>query len=238
VNVTREMLMAYADGELDEIGARQVERAIAEDSQLARQLEAERALGSQLRDHFPPIADEPVPQAWTDMIAAAAEEDGKVVGLAEARRERAATAAVPRWGTGIAIAASLVLGVMLGTQLSREGPVAESDGALFASANLKQALDTQLASDPPEGIRMLASFQRESGEYCRVFSGAALSGIACHADKGWRIERLRSGGEAGTAQYRQAGSAEAELMAAAQDMAAGEPLDAAEEEAARSQGWR
>jgi hypothetical protein len=41
-----------------------------------------------------------------------------------------------------------------------------------------------------------------------------------------------------TAAYAQAGSADPDLMAAAQDMMAGAPLDAAGEARARARGWR
>ena len=41
-----------------------------------------------------------------------------------------------------------------------------------------------------------------------------------------------------SADYRQAASADAAVMAAAQDMAAGPALDAAAERAARADGWR
>ena len=47
-----------------------------------------------------------------------------------------------------------------------------------------------------------------------------------------------TGGPAQTGAYRQAGSAEASLMAAAQDLMAGDPLDAAQEKAAQAKDWR
>lgn len=40
-----------------------------------------------------------------------------------------------------------------------------------------------------------------------------------------------------TGEYRQAGSAEADLMAVAQDMARGDPLDPDQERAAKAAGW-
>jgi negative regulator of sigma E activity len=239
MDVTREMLMAYADGELDELTARRVEKAIAEDPELAAQLEADEALRAKLRSHLEPAAEEDIPEAWMAMIAEAAEEDRKVVSLADVREKRQARG-VPRWGAGVAIAASLALGVMLGTQVSSGGSsLVEKDGMLLASAGLEQALDRQLASaQEGEEVRILASFQRDGGDYCRAFAGTAHSGIACREAAGWRLQRLLPGAEAHSAQYRQAGSAEAELMAAAQDMAKGEPLDAAQEKAARDKGWQ
>jgi hypothetical protein len=239
------MLMAYADGELDEVSARRVEQAVAEDPELALQLEAERALRTSLKSCFDPIAEEPIPAEWMAMIAAAAVEDERagaernVVSLDDARSGRTAWRRVTGWGVGAAIAASLVLGLMIGTQIAGQGPVAERNGALIASGKLARALDTQLASNQQGAqLRMLVSFRRAGGDYCRAFSGEALSGIACRNDDEWRLERVLPGGNQDTSQYRQAGSADAELMAAAQDMAAGQPLDAAQESAAKANGWR
>jgi anti-sigma-K factor RskA len=243
MNVDRETLMAYADGELDEVMRRRVEQAIAADPELARQLDAERALRARLQAHFAPVADEPVPEAWKNMIAAARADAvpaaGNVASLDVARAKRSMRLALPRRGVGFAIAASLALGVALGTQLRQDGPVVLREGRLQASAELASALDTQLASQHGErGLRMLATFRRASGDYCRVFSGDAVAGVACREGRAWKLERVLPGGADGRGDYRQAGSAEAELMAAAQEMAAGDPLDAAQEAAARDRGWR
>jgi len=238
MEVTREILMAYADGELDEFTARQVERAIAEEPALAREIEAQQALRGKLTAHFSAVAEAPLPEAWTAMIADAAMEDTKVVSLADARRERAVLG-VPRWGAGMAIAASLVLGVMIGTRISGGGSVVERNGVLLASAKLERALDEQLAADQQgREVQILVSFRRAGGEYCRAFSGTDHSGIACRGNSGWRLERVQPGLGVDASQYRQADSARAELMAAAQDMANGDALDAAQEKAARSRDWR
>ncbi|MFX7945940.1 hypothetical protein ABTK43_19735, partial [Acinetobacter baumannii] len=52
------------------------------------------------------------------------------------------------WGTGIAAAASLLIGLMLGKGLTNDdqAPVASRGGALIANGSLAQALDTQLAA--------------------------------------------------------------------------------------------
>ncbi|GGB96660.1 anti-sigma factor [Novosphingobium endophyticum] len=260
MSVTDEELMAFADGELSGADAARVQAAIAADPALAERLEAERKLRMALRGHLDPVADEPVPQAWTAMIAAAAREDAedehKVISLAAARAEKAEKAGkaakaarearstargrpfMQRWGMGIAIAASLALGLFMGTRIA-SGPVTQRDGALMASGLLAERLDTQLASAQGSGsVRILTSFRREGGDYCRVFASGGTSGVACKDNAGWVLERTISGGAAQQSQYRQAGSADMELMAAAQEMADGAPLDAAQEEAAKAKGWR
>lgn len=256
MTVTDEELMAFADGQLSGEDAARVETAIAADPALAKRVEAERRLRTVLRSHLDPVAEEPVPAAWTAMIAAAAKQEEsdkrpKVISLASVRAKKAERTAretgspsqarpiTQRWGTGIAVAASLALGLFLGTQVTFKGAVTEKNGALVASGVLENGLNTRLASAGGEdSVRILTSFQREGGNYCRVFASGGMSGIACKDKAGWVLERTISGGAAQASEYRQAGSAESDLMAAAQDMAQGAPLDAEQEKAAKAKGWR
>ena len=244
MSVSSDELMAYADGELSPADAARVEAAVAADPALAERLAAEQRLRAALKDHLDPVAEEPVPDALAAMIAAAAQEDEpNVVSLAAARAEREAKAPSrpfrQRWG-GLAIAASLVLGLMLGTQLQSGGAIRERNGALVASGALAKGLDTQLASAQGQAgsLRILTSFQREGGDYCRVFEAASTSGIACKDQGGWVLERTMASGARQASDYRQAGSADSELMVAAQNMAKGEPLDAGQEKAAVAKGWK
>lgn len=255
MSVTDEELMAFADGELSGADAARIEAAIAADPALAKRVEAERKLRATLRGHLDPVMEYPVPEAWKAMIAAAAKEDAandhKVISLAAARAEKAEKAArearakaharplLQRWGTGFTIAASLVLGLFIGTQVTSNGPVTQRGGTLMASGLLAERLDTQLASAQDGGaVRILTSFQRKDGNYCRVFASTGTSGIACKDNEGWVLERTISGGTAQGGEYRQASSAESDLMTVAQDMTQGEPLDAEQENAAKAKGWR
>jgi hypothetical protein len=220
-----EMLMAYADGELDPLAARRVERAIAADPALAEAVAAHRALRARIGGAFAATADEPVPDRLTALL-------GSTVVPIQPRLMPARR----RWLEAVAIAATLVLGIALGNRW-QSAPVAVERGALVASGSLAHALDSQLAANRGD-TRILASFRNASGGYCRVFSGAALDGIACREEGGWTLRRAESATRAGTTEYRQAGSADAALMAAAQDMMAGDPLDPAAEARARDGGWR
>lgn len=261
--VTDEELMAFADGELAETDAARVAAAVAADPALAGKLEAQRRLRALLRGTFDPVAAEPVPEDLTLLIAAAAaqeaEEDmtdarppserftGKpqVIDLAEVRKRRKAEAPVKRsrprhlrrWSIGLAVAATLVLGLMIGPQLER-GNVTERNGALLASGDLAKGLEARLASAPDGDLRILASFRRRDGDYCRVYAATASAGIACKDSGRWVLEHVVAGDGKAGADYRQAGSRQADLMAKAQDMAAGDPLDAAQEREAAAGGWR
>ncbi|PNU03174.1 transcriptional regulator [Novosphingobium guangzhouense] len=165
---------------------------------------------------------------------------------ARARRQQQARAAArPRfvlpkwWGTGAAIAASLALGLFFGMRTQDTGVRVTSEGALVATGMLSRGLDERLASANESGkMRILTSFRLGDGGYCRVYDAGATSGIACKDQDNWILERTATSDKAQSGEYRQAGSAQQDLMAAAQAMAAGEPLDEAQEQAARAAGWR
>lgn len=233
MSITEEMIAAYADEELTGTERAAVEAALAEDPALARKVEAHRALKARLAAHFAPIAESPVPANLTALLARADQPESEVVSFAAARQKRGLAPAVRRWApfAGPALAASLVLAVWQPWQ----GAAPEG----YARGDLANALDTQLAAAQPAGAgtRILVSFEKQGGGLCRAWRGSAAGGIACRDDTGWKIERQFALDAAGTSEFRQAGS-EAELLAAAQDMAAGEALDAEAERAARERGWQ
>lgn len=228
----RATIAAYVDGELDLVSARRIEKAIAEDAGLRQAVEAERALRAKLSAHFDPVAAEPVPDRLAALLS------GNVSSLEERRAEKNARwykPSVVQWG---AMAASLVVGLMIGgTALDRdEGFVRDEGGQVIASGVLADALDTQLASSqaPSVKVRIGTSFANADGEYCRTFESASLDGIACNTNGDWQLRRTMSGG--GASDYRQASAGE--LAEAAAAMMADEPLDAAAEKAAVENGWR
>src|SRR5882762_398509 len=114
-----DVLMAYADGELDLRTRAQVEDAMAADPQIARRVAAHQALRNTLRSSFDKVLDEPIPDSL--MAAARATSgvpsQGRVapsqnsVGV-PLRPRRAWTLALPRWALPHwgAVAASFVLG--------------------------------------------------------------------------------------------------------------------------------
>lgn len=231
MTIDPETLMAYADGELDPLAAKRVEKAIAADPALAAQVERHRALAASLRAAFDPVAAAPVPPAVETMVREAA----KVVPLAP----RPARRARPLW-LG-AVAASLVAGLVAGPLvLPRDTGVALRGGTAVASGAVARALDTQLASAqaPDAAVRVGVTFRDADQRYCRTFEAGTTGGIACASGGTWRIERLYGGIARRGSGYRQAGSPAAAMMADAQTMMAGAPLDAGAERAARDARWR
>lgn len=232
MQVDDEMLMAFVDGELDEIASARIERQAAEDPELRGRIEAQRRLRSRIAAHYAPVAEEPVPDRFRALL------ENEVVDLASARPKRR----VAGWQNLGAIAASLVVGLFAGQwlQLGGSGPVAVGEGGLVAQGDLAQVLDTQLASAPTAEAqaRVGISFVSTEGQMCRTFESSALTGLACRDDGRWRLVVTAPGNAAGQGEYRQAGSGSLIVMQTAQDMMSGDPLDAAAERRLRDSGWR
>ncbi len=228
----RATIAAYVDGELDLVSVKRIEKAMAEDAVLAQAVEAERALRVKLSAHFDPVTAEPLPDRLAALLS------GNVSSLEDQRVAKAARWYQPsamQWG---AMAASLVVGLMIGgTALNRDGGyVRDNKGQVVASGVLAEALDTQLASTqgPSVQVRIGTSFANADGQYCRTFESASLDGIACNAGGDWQLRRTMSGG--GASDYRQASAGELAEVAAA--MMADDPLDAAAEKVAVESGWK
>ena len=235
MTIDDDMLMAFADGELDEMGCARVERALAEDPSLQARLDIQLRLRARLAAHYAPVVEEAVPERFRAMI------ETEVVDLSAARARRAR----PLWQYFAALAATLVLGLAVGRTLlvpaaPDAGPIAVEGGAMMARGDLAEALDTRLASAQASdaATRIGVSFARSDGRLCRTFDSAAAAGVACRTDAGWQVMVTAAGSGGQRGQYRQAGSENLLVQQAAQEMMAGEPLDDAAERRARDSGWR
>jgi hypothetical protein len=241
-----DILMAYADGELDEPQRSEVERAVRADPALAAAVERHRALRKEVFEAFAGVLDEPVPDrlqhAGSDKVhSLAAARSARARGGAAANAAR--RAAWPRW---TALAATLVVGVLAGrVWLGGDGGdggyvSADASGRLAARGQLADALSRQLASEPaPDSpVRIGVSFATRDGGYCRSFSVGADAGLACRDGDGWRIPVLDKAGASGGA-YRQASSGmPPAVLDAIDERIAGTTMDAAAERAARERGWK
>ena len=230
----RDVVRAYVDGELDDISAARIAHAAKADISLAASIAAERQLRDKLGGHFAAVLAEPVPERLTAPIDAAR----KVVSIGTARDKRFSIhPRTLRWA-GPAIAAALVLAVLLPASNSKQTET--RDGLTFAANDLEQALDTQLVAAQQGGseTRVMLSFAKEDGTLCRGFARSDLSGIACRETGGWHLLFQRDGIDISTGDYRQASSVDSAIMAAAQDLAAGPPLDAQQERSAKERGWK
>ena len=239
--ITPEELAAWADGEVTGARAAEIAAAVQVNPALQAKVDAHRALRDRLSAHFAPIAEQPVPEHLAAMLRGTPtaandqvekpEGSAEVMNFTDAKRKVEAKPKVPRWGwiAGPALAATLALAVFIpggGGDISRDDP------------QLAAALDSQLVasqSADAENI-ILLSFENEDGEFCRAYSQPDQSGIACKERGGWSSRALAEAQRADSTEFRQAGAEE--ILATAQEMAAGDALSAEEEEAARAAGWR
>ncbi|WP_433910477.1 anti-sigma factor family protein [Sphingomonas yabuuchiae] len=230
MTIEPELLMAYADEALDPLTAKRVERAIAADPSLAEEVARHRRLRARLGAAYAPIADDPVP----DQLAAMLKTNVVQMPQRQGRPPRVSAA----WRSAAAMAACLVVGVLVGRGVHQEGPVRATDQGLYAAGSLAKALDDQ-PSGTKGPVRIAVSFRAQDNGFCRVFQSAGADGIACRDPRGWALRRTMPGSAPGAGGgYVQAGSSDAELMAAAQDMMADMPLDAAGEKKAIASDWR
>jgi hypothetical protein len=239
-----EVLMAYADGELDAARRAQIEAAMASDPAVRRAVERHRALAQRVKSAYQGVLEEPLPANLASLA-------GKPVAapVFELRAERETRRAkesvslpwrMPQWA---AMAASVALGVMVGVFVLRgpSAPFEETAAGLMARGALDEALTQKLAGSVGTGGPQVGiSFRDHAGQYCRTFhveQGTPLAGLACRSDEEWRVHVLaaapsRAGG------MRTAAAMPMAVLQAVDAAIEGEPLDAAAEAAAREAGWR
>ena len=193
-----EKLFAWLDGELGSAEAAEMQAKVASNPELARLAQQHRAFSARLRDAFDPIAAAPVPERFQAELR----ETAEVVDFASAKRARTMPS-VTQW---MSIAASLAVGVFVGTMVPREvnAPLQVADGKIFAAAELNQALNTELASAPAGKVRIAVTFRDHAGQICRSFTAYASSGLACRSNGRWQLKGLFAAPEGQTSDYRMA----------------------------------
>lgn len=239
MKLTDEMLMAYADGELDARQRAAIERAMLADPAVADAVARHQALRRDVFDAFAGILDEPVPERLRVQVPKQADN---VVPLAAAReRAQRRRFSWPEWG---ALAATLAIGVLAGgagwhVLGDDAGPVMVAQaGGVAARGELADALSSELAAAPKGDVRIGVSFVSNGGEYCRSFTMGGTAGLACRSGGEWRIPVLAEGQQVGT-QYRQAAAQlPPAVLEAIDERIAGAALDAPGERAARDRGWK
>lgn len=250
--MTDEELMAYADGELAPLEAKRIEAAMAEDPVLAARVARFRAVRRALRTAYDSVVSEPVPERLRALLgdvaanepieAPATTRAASVIDLNATRDEkRQRRFGPPAWA---AIAASLVVGVLVGRAvLPSEQSLLTNDGH-YAGAELSRVLDTRLASaadNQTDATRIGLTFQTAQGDVCRTFSHSEnarlTSGLACRANDRWAIQvAVNEAGEQG--EFRQAGADAPAVLEAVDAMISGDPFDAERERSARDRNWQ
>lgn len=256
---TDETLMAYADGGLDAAQRTQVERALQANTALRQRVDEFHQQRERVGAAFAAVLDEPMPDRLAHLLqtppvapsaphASPLRPDAVLVKLADARKQRAERKGMrymPTWSQLGGMAASIMLGVLLGAHFMGGGGVDPaiglSQGQLVAGGAIAKALSTQLASEPAAGANVFVqlSFVDKSGNYCRTFTTTAVAGLACQQAGQWVVQQMLATGAQAGGEVRQAatGLPPALLDTIDKRMANG-TLDGAAERAARTQGWR
>ena len=238
-----EILMAYADGELDVALRAEIAAALERDPALARRVEKQRALRADVGAAFSTVLAQPVPErlvAAADGAAASAAR-GKVVQFPK----RGAQSPGPRWRARewLAMAASVLLGVVIAwrTITPEPGLMDSSGGALVARGALETALERQLASNQrsDEPVIIGLTFRARDGGYCRNFTlrTTGTAGLACRVGGNWQIPVTASTTVPGGGLNQASGAIPPAVLSAIEARIQGEPLDAAGEDNARLGGW-
>ena len=246
-----EVLMAYADGELQGDLRAEVQQAVQTDPDIAQRVAEHEALRRSMRAAFANVIDEPVPER---LIAAARATsrlhtgavhaaDGRADNIVPLARERRARLSLPQWA---ALAASFLLGAGVWQLFGLGGGamMAERGGQLLATGALARMLSNQLVAQQTAGssVRIGISFRAKSGGYCRTFElpSNQTAGLACRSGERWQVQMLGrdSNIQPQSSAYRQASSALPPwLLQEVDGVIAGEALDAQAEANARAHDW-
>ncbi len=274
MTLSDEILMAYADGELDSEQRSEVEAAMALDPDIARRVEEHRAMRKQFSSTYDRVLLETVPdrlvaaarqtssRSPTETVSELKKAGATVTDLRRVRAARKAEAAEaaaavrrsqpprPPWGwfEWGAMAVSLAIGAVFAYLIIQSPPnerFVTERGQLVARADLDLALSHQLASDPipASAVRIGVSFRSKSGNHCRTFlvkEAQPVGGLACRAGGEWQIQVLANAERSAAPDggYQQIGAEmPTAVLAAAQNLIAGEPFNAEAEIAARERGW-
>ncbi len=200
--INDEVLMAYADGTLDDEARAAVEARLAEDPELRHLVERMRHSADLLAEAFDAPMKEAPPQALIDTILG---ENSNVVSLG-GRRD--GPGVWRQWG-GLSVAASIALAVGIGIGSWILAPGAGLQGNSYLAVGpvpqdsvLHQVLETRVSGDAltlgSGGQKMVAvlTFRDAAGRPCRevemlpadLADLPAEVGIACRGDGAWTVE--------------------------------------------------
>ncbi|WP_104666641.1 anti-sigma factor family protein [Ensifer adhaerens] len=246
-----EILMAFADGELDEETTRRVEAALETDDDVMARVAMFMETRAAASEALKPVLDEPVPDELVAKVRAMAAASGAARAAdaptaagdnVVAFRRPADQPASPRGGPSrllMAMAASLLVVVGgAGGYLLRGGGLADAGSVHVAgtvgpalSAILDQAASGEdVAVGEGKGtVRLVSAFELGSGQLCREYEltqpgEPGLVSVACRRANVWQTRLAVARPEGGDG-YAPASSLET-VDAFLTSIGAGQPLDA------------
>lgn len=251
-----EMLMRFADGELDADEMADIEKAMDTDDDLVARVAMFIETKAQAQAALKPLLEEPVPEklkaAVEGMVAAKRVEDARAKPAAagsvaptatvvpfEARKTAATPAAASRWTLPLAASIAAAIGGLAG-YWAADGNAPQPAGRSVAGVvdgATGEALETVPAGEEVTlaaggRFRAIATFRDDADHICREFEldsadRSTVVAVACNAGGTWRVSfAVAAPGDTGG--YAPASSTEA-LDAYLSAIEAGEPLSAEDE---------
>lgn len=245
MTVPDEEVFAFVDGELPPEAMARIEAAMATDPQLALRVETQRSLRRLLSGPHGGAPRRSAPQSSTppakpaEVIAFPGPQAKAKAAKAKAKPQApkplkpAGEGGRPSW---IAMTVCLVVGLAVGRFAAPSPPTLSGvdDTPPIATGPLAQALGGATTGQGAGPVRIALTFKDRNGLYCRAYQAtgpAPSAGVACREADGWKVRMVSAAGPTGA-------GAPAAVMAAANAMIAGQPLDAAGEAKARAGGWK
>ena len=250
-DITEEMLMAYADGELSPSERRRVEAYLEANPAAARRVADFVRSGRALARMFDAPMHEPVPERLLATVRSTAPRAGRpanVRSFADRLRDLVQAVSTP-WPALAAVSCGLLVAGALGWSLGSTATA--PTGTIFASAELRAVLErapmgvTQKAGTV--SVTPVLTFMSKEGAICRQYdrvpaAGEHVSGVVCRqADGQWRIELEAPAAPAGGSSngYKVAGRVTAPAVEAAVNrLVRGDVLGPDEETKLIGSGWR
>ena len=198
VKMTDEFIMAYADGQLSEVEAREVEAAAAADAAIREKIRLFSETARQLRDAAtePP----PVPDALAQRVTALLEADTarRDMGTREKVIPFRPRSWVAHWPAALAASITLAAGLATGVAIGPFGTSAEKSPfgvTALVDPDIADALNRvesggSIVLKSGATLNMIASFADAEDTLCREFDYEAITGssivsVACHLDNTW-----------------------------------------------------
>jgi anti-sigma factor RsiW len=259
--LTDEMLMAYADGELDAAARAEVERALEADPRASRRLQIFAATGAPLAKLFDAPMREPVPPRLLALLGAEAPSPRPGWRLLPTTLVAAARDMFfggPRWASALAWSVPVLL-IAGGLYWSLQRPAGETDplvamrqGQMFAQKPLAEALETAPSGSPVAlggalsgTMEAVLSFKSIGREFCRQYEvttpAGAHAGIACRkADGRWQLVMHLPVAAPSSDHDRMApaGRSSSAVDAAVGELIQGDALGPSDEQALIHNGWQ
>jgi anti-sigma-K factor RskA len=260
-----ELLMAYHDGALPPVDAREVEAALAADAEARARLRALAETDSLVGRAFAKPMRDPLPEALLRAIDDAGPE-AKPRGAARPQSNPTGVSSSRRFAFAVAASVMLLVGLAGGFGLSRwmappEVAFGPTGGSMFAAAldpQIERALETMASGQAvtlqtPDRLndvrlRPVLTFVDDVGRFCREYElwglgpdGArATAGVACRDDSGqWRSEVAVAAQALPTDGFRPASvPSGAALEAAIDALMVGGPLSLDQERELIGRQWR